>query len=78
MIIKGSGTKESPWQLKTAPGTSALVGSMSGFFQLDAHGNFAFAWPPTYVTFDTQAPGSIPGTQNVMTVGPPGNTQTYT
>ena len=30
MIIKGTGTKESPWQLKTAPGTVSVVSNNGG------------------------------------------------
>ncbi len=52
---------------------SVPSGILKGFFQQDTTGNFAFTWPPTYLTFDTQADGTS-ATQNVITVG----SQTFT
>lgn len=51
--------------LQRAP--AAPVGSMSGLLQQDASKNYTFTWPASYVTFDTQAPGTTP-TQNVIAV----------
>jgi hypothetical protein len=45
----------------------APVGSISGYFELDTSHNFAFTWPPSYHTFDTEAPGST-ATENVIAV----------
>jgi hypothetical protein len=47
---------------------NAPVGSMTGFLQQDVKQNYVFTWPPSYVPFDTQAPGST-ATQNVISVG---------
>ncbi len=53
--------------------TDLIAGSLTGFFQLDTSGNFTFTWPPTFLTFDTQATGTS-ATQNLITVG----SETYT
>jgi hypothetical protein len=52
---------------------SAPVGGLTGFFQLDTSSNYTFTWPPSFIPFDTQAPGTT-SEQNVITVG----SQTYT
>jgi hypothetical protein len=45
----------------------AVLGEMAGSLQLDISDNYAFAWQPTFDTFDTQAQGST-STQNVMQI----------
>lgn len=54
-------------------GSGAPAGSMTGFLQQDTSKNYTFTWPRSYVTFDTQAPGTS-STQNAIGVG----SQTYT
>lgn len=56
---------------------AAVPGGLFGYLQLDLKENFAFSWPVTFATFDTQAPGSS-GSGNVMEIGiGAGAPQTY-
>lgn len=43
------------------------AGGVAGSFVTDLHSNYSFAWPASFNTFDTQAPGST-DTQNRVTV----------